>query len=116
MMYLVEGRNQHETRGQYVLSIDAAQAVFREMQSDFYKVSIYKKVKGEYTRIEKWERPLTHKDFFRTANTDELADEIYELVCCSNELLQRILRADEQKEEGALELIKEWLREKRCES
>ena len=40
MMYLVEGRNPKETRGQYVLTKEAAYAILEEMKQDFIKVNI----------------------------------------------------------------------------
>ena len=78
MMYLVEGRNAHETRGQYVLSKEAAHAIFKEMQNDFLKVNIYEKVDGEYKRIEKWERVQTEREYIQTCNTEQLAEALLE--------------------------------------
>ena len=79
-MYLVEGRNLHETRGQYVLTLDSACAIFEEMKQDFQKVNIYEKVSGEYQRIEKWERELTNYDWLNSLPIDEQAEAIAKLV------------------------------------
>ena len=79
-MYLVEGRNAHETRGQYVLSKEAAYAIFKEMKQDFLKVNIYEKVDGEYKRIEKWERKQTNHDWLNSLPIEEQAEAIAKLV------------------------------------
>ncbi len=71
-MFLVEGRAERETRGQYVLTFDAAYAIFREMKKDFPKVNIYEKVNGEYKRIEKWERKMSRKEWMCSLSTDEM--------------------------------------------
>lgn len=80
MMYLVEGRNAHETRGQYVLTKKAAYAILEEMKQDFFKVNIYEKVNGEYKRIEKWERPQTNYDWLNSLPIEEQAEAMANLV------------------------------------
>lgn len=79
MMYLVEGRNPKETRGQYVLSKEAAYAILEEMKKDFLKVNIYEKENGEYKRIEKWERQLTNYDWLNSLPIDEQAEALNDL-------------------------------------
>lgn len=74
-MYLVEGRLNHETRGQYVLSKESAYAIAEEMKNDFPKVNIYAKENGEYKRIEKWERPMTRDEWLCSLTTEERAEE-----------------------------------------
>lgn len=80
MMYLVEGRNPKETRGQYVLSIESAYAILEEMKQDFSKVNIYEKVDGEYKRIEKWEREQTNYDWLNSLPIEEQAEAMANLV------------------------------------
>lgn len=80
MMYLVEGRNSKETRGQYVLTKEAAYAILEEMKEDFFKVNIYEKVDGEYKRIEKWERKQTNYDWLNSLPMEEQAEAISNLV------------------------------------
>ena len=80
MMYLVEGRNAHETRGQYVLSKEAAYAILEEMKQDFLKVNIYEKVDGEYKRIEKWEREQTNYDWMNSLPIEEQAEAMAHLA------------------------------------
>ena len=74
MMYLVEGRNPKETRGQYVLSIESAYAILEEMKQDFIKVNIYEKINGEYKRIEKWEREMTNYDWLNSLPIEQQAE------------------------------------------
>lgn len=73
MMYLVEGRNAHETRGQYVLSKESAYAILEEMKKDFQKVNIYEKTDGEYKRIKKWERLLSNREWVSSLSDDEFS-------------------------------------------
>ena len=80
MMYLIEGRGLHETRGQYVLSIESAYAIAEEMKNDFPKVNIYAKENGEYKRIEKWERPMTRDEWLCSLTTEERAEAIGHLL------------------------------------
>lgn len=72
-MFLVEGRNPHETRGQYVLSIESAVAIMEEMKQDFQKVKIYEKVDGEYVTSVRWEREMTNEEWFNGLTTKEKA-------------------------------------------
>ncbi|MBR2248297.1 MAG: hypothetical protein IJ880_14960 [Bacilli bacterium] len=74
MMYLVEGRNPKETRGQYVLTKEAAYAILEEMKQDFIKVNIYEKNNGEYKRIEKWEREMTNYDWLNSLPIEQQAE------------------------------------------
>ena len=80
MMYLVEGRNAHETRGQYVLSKESAYAILEEMKQDFLKVNIYEKENGEYKRIEKYEREQTEQEWLQTATTEQLVDFLFRIA------------------------------------
>ena len=83
-MYLVEGRNPKETRGQYVLSIDSAYAILEEMKQDFQKVNIYEKTNGEYKRIEKWERLLSNREWVNSLSNDEFSAWLADVVSKQN--------------------------------
>lgn len=74
MMYLVEGRNPKETRGQYVLTKESAYAILEEMKQDFLKVNIYEKENGEYKRIEKYEREQTEREYLNSLSDEEFAE------------------------------------------
>ena len=84
MMYLVEGRNPKETRGQYVLTKEAAYAILEEMKQDFLKVNIYEKVDGEYKRIEKWERPLSNREWVNSLSDEEFSAWLADVVSEQN--------------------------------
>ena len=84
MMYLVEGRNPKETRGQYVLSIESAYAIMEEMKQDFQKVNIYEKTNGEYKRIEKWERLLSNREWVNSLSNDEFSAWLADVVSKQN--------------------------------
>lgn len=84
MMYLVEGRNPKETRGQYVLSIDSAYAILEEMKQDFQKVNIYEKTNGEYKRIEKWKRLLSNREWVNSLSNDEFSAWLADVVSKQN--------------------------------
>ena len=84
MMYLVEGRNPKETRGQYVLTKEAAYAILEEMKQDFIKVNIYEKTNGEYKRIEKWERLLSNREWANSLSNDEFSAWLADVVSKQN--------------------------------
>ena len=79
-MYVVEGRNQKETRGQYVVTKESAYAIFEEMKQDFPKVNIYEKIDEEYKHIEKWERVQTNYDWLNSLPIEEQAEEMSNLA------------------------------------
>lgn len=79
MMYLVEGRNPKETRGQYVLTKESAYAILEEMKQDFLKVNIYEKENGEYKRIEKYEREQTEREYLNSLSDEEFAEWILDV-------------------------------------
>lgn len=84
MMYLVEGRNPKETRGQYVLTKESAYAILEEMKQDFQKVNIYEKTNGEYKRIEKWERLLFNREWVNNLSDDEFSAWLADVVSKQN--------------------------------
>ena len=83
-MYLVEGRNPKETRGQYVLTKEAAYAILKEMKKDFQKVNIYEKINGEYRRIKKWERLLSNREWVNSLSDDEFSEWLADVVSKQN--------------------------------
>lgn len=105
-MFLVEGRNPHETRGQYVLSIEAAVAIMEEMKQDFQKVKIYEKVDGEYVTSVRWEREMTNEEWLETLTTKKKAEQL----CI-------ILPELAYENDGIWDakIIEEWLKEKHKE-
>lgn len=102
-MYLVEGRNLNETRGQYVLTKVSAYSIFEEMKKDFKKVSIYEKENGEYKRIEKYERPFTNNDWLNSLTIEDKAEVLRDMV-----IMDSYGFCDKTGYDEAL-VIKEWL-------
>ena len=80
IMYLVEGRNPKDTKGQYVLTKESAYAIFEEMKQDFPKVNIYEKIEEEYKHIEKWEHAQTNYDWLNSLPIEEQAEEMSNLA------------------------------------
>ena len=104
-MYLVEGRNAHETRGQYVLSKEAAYAIFEEMKLDFLKVNIYEKENGEYKRIEKYEREQTEREWLNSLSDEEFAEWIENVIVFADKY-----RPYSKVDVGWLDLKQAWMK------
>ena len=56
------------------------------------------------------ELKLTNEESLRQYNTEQLAEEVYKLVWCSNELLQQMECSGIDTKENDLKIVIEWLK------
>ena len=54
---------------------------------------------------------MTNEYFLQTATTEQLAEEIYKLVWCSNELFQQMECSGIDTKENDLKIVTEWLKQ-----
>ena len=67
---------------------------------------------GEVDRYEEEkEEPLTNKEWLKQCNTEQLAEEVYKLVWCSNELFQQMECSGIDTKENDLKIVTEWLKQ-----
>ena len=53
----------------------------------------------------------TNEEWLHTLNTEQLAEEIYKLVWCSNELFQQMECSGIDTKENDLKIVTEWLKQ-----
>ena len=61
----------------------------------------------------KGEIELTHQEYIQNCTTEELAEVVYQLVWLGNELFDRLQLSGVDSKENDIEIVKEWLREKK---
>ena len=54
--------------------------------------------------------PQTNEEWLRSCTTEQLAEEVYKLVWCSNELYQQMECSGSDTKENDLKIVMEWLR------
>lgn len=60
---------------------------------------------------DKCERVKTEQEYLQTCNTEQLAEEVYKLVWCSNELFQQMECSGIDTKENDLKIVTEWLKQ-----
>ena len=56
-------------------------------------------------------KPMTEQDYLQTCNTEQLAEEVYKLVWCSNELFQQMECSGIDTKENDLKIVTVWLKQ-----
>ena len=64
------------------------------------------------THCDNGEVEQTNEEWLRSATTEELAEIVYNLVWCSNELWERMECSGIDTKENDLKIVMEWLKEK----
>lgn len=59
--------------------------------------------------------PQTEQEYIQTCNTEQLAEEVYKLVWCSNELFQQMECSGIDTKENDLKIVTEWLKQPHTE-
>ena len=80
---------------------------------DFYldDVGVWRLKKEKIAELEN-PRPVTNEEYLKSCTTEQLAEEIYGFVWCSNELWQRLCcSGDGTDEESDLKIVREWLKQ-----
>ena len=59
----------------------------------------------------KQKKPQTNEEYIKSLNTEQLAEEVYKLVWCSNELFQQMECSGIDTKENDLKIVRGWLKQ-----